>query len=145
MGAHDVEQHPAITAGAKGRIDIDATGAGSELVDRFAAKNRDMAPGNIAIAGPSHAPAPRAIGGMQKKWDANGSIAPQMPAVCCAFPRKKPQPDRFTFFPHPDSGGPCPQTRLSAWNLMGCHEIRAGISSVKRASAVPKPDRRFTT
>jgi hypothetical protein len=78
------------------------------------------------------------IAAWQKKWDANGSIAPQMPAFCEAFPREKPQPDRFTFPPRPDSGRPCPRTRVSAWNLMGCHEIRAGISSVKRALAVPK-------
>jgi hypothetical protein len=97
------------------------------------------------IAGRSHVPAPRTTAAWQKKWDANGSIAPRMPALCEAFPFEKPQPDKFTFFPRPDSGRSCPRTRVSAWNLMGCHEIRAGISSVKRALAVPKPDRRFTT
>jgi hypothetical protein len=90
------------------------------------------------VAGRSHAPAPRTIAAWQKKWDANGSIAPQMPAFCETFPLEKPQPDKITFFPRPDSGRSCPQTRVSAWNLMGCHEIRAGISSVKRALAVPQ-------
>jgi hypothetical protein len=49
------------------------------------------------IAGRSHVPAPRTTAAWQKKWDANGSIAPRMPALCEAFPFEKPQLDKFTF------------------------------------------------
>jgi hypothetical protein len=79
-----------------------------------------------------------------------------MPALCSPYSVEKPFPIEQPLAAEKSRRGPVPgyphpdlATLVSLWDLMGCHEIRTGIrvgiSSVKRASAVPKPVRRFTT
>src|SRR6185437_537185 len=110
-GSRDIEQHPAVAAGAEGGVDINAAGMGRELRDRFAAENRDVAGGiTIGIAGGSHAPAPPAKRVLPGRCDASGSIAPQMPVSRETFALERPQPGGFADSPRPDSRRPCPKT-----------------------------------
>ena len=143
LRSRDLQQHPAIAAGAEGGVDINATGARCELLDRFAAEHRDVTRGvTIWTIGRGHAPAPLAKRVLPGKCDANGPIAPQMPAFGETFPLERPQPDRRINSPRPNSRGSCPKTPVSARNLVGCHGSSSGQTG---ASAVPKPVRRFTT
>ena len=95
--------------------------------------------------------APRGVGAWSQRWDANRSIAPRISPFAGSSPVEKPSPiEKPSPVEKPrrlerrsrgrvwTSACPTPQTLVSAWNLMGCHGIRAGISGVKQVSAVPK-------
>jgi hypothetical protein len=84
-GARGVEDGPAITAGAKGGIDIDAAVAGTKQLDRLAAKN-----GNMARGSRIHAPAPGAVSAKLRKLDANRPIAPQISRLRRTFRLENP-------------------------------------------------------
>jgi hypothetical protein len=83
-----------------------------------------------------HAPAFSVFQPRISKLDANGPIAPQIPALCRAFPAKKPLRGA-TAVPRPRR-----QPLFSRRNLLGCHDI----SSVKEGLGRPqKPVRLFIT
>ena len=140
-GSLDLEDGAAVAAGPEGGVDIDSAVAGAEHLDSLAAEHGDMTLGSRI-----HAPAPGAGRGDLRKLDANGPIAPQMSALRRAFPlekrRSNRKPRRGTIA---DPACPTIATPDFRWNLLGCHGISAGISSVNAASAVPKPVRLFTT
>jgi hypothetical protein len=81
--------------------------------------------------GRAHAHPPGAVRGKTRKLDANWPIAPQIHAPCEVSGSEKR--------PRASAGPPNsqPQTRISAWNLLGCHRIferRKG-----RAGSAPHP------
>src|SRR5216684_2379880 len=137
-GSGDIEDRPAVTAGPKGGIDIDAAVAGAQHLDRLAAEDGDMSP-----AGRIHAPAPGGIRARNRKLDANGPIAPQISALRRAFgpetpfPVKKPILVKARRGMMADPARPPSHPLISRWNLLGCH----GISSVKEG--LGRPPNRF--
>ena len=125
-GSRRVEDRAAVAAGAEGGVDIDSAVAGREHLDRLAAENGDMTGGSRA-----HSPASGAFQRAEQELDADGPIAPQISALCRAFPAKKPLRGAIAV---PRA---CPQTLISGRNLLGCH----GISSVKEG--LGRPQNRF--
>jgi hypothetical protein len=83
--------------------------------DRLAAKD-----GNMALASRIHAAAPGIVRLSMQKLDASGPMAPQIAALRGAFRLEKPLQGAIA-----DPARPGSQTRISRWNLVGCH----GISS----------------
>src|SRR5712691_5330051 len=123
-GSGGVEDRPAVAAGPKGGIDINAAVAGAQHLHRLAAKDRNMAGGRRI-----HAPAPEAVRQRRWKLDANGPIAPQMSVLRRAFRLEKPVQGTIS-----GPSRPISQALSSTWNLLRCH----GISSVNRFAAVPQ-------
>jgi hypothetical protein len=85
----------------------------------------------MTLGGRAHAHPPGAVRGKTRKLDANWPIAPQIHALCEVSGSEKR--------PRASAGPPNsrPQTRISAWNLLGCHRIferRKG-----RAGSAPHP------
>jgi hypothetical protein len=85
----------------------------------------------MTLGGRAHAHPPGAVRGKTRKLDANWPIAPQIHAPCEVSGSENR--------PRASAGPPNsqPQTRISAWNLLGCHRIferRKG-----RAGSAPHP------
>src|SRR5437867_1828637 len=121
-GCGGVENGPAVTAGAKGGVDINAAGTRLKHLDRLAAED-----GNMAFASPIHARAPGSVRAELRNLDASGPIAPQISRLRRAICLEKPVQGTIA-----DPARPGSQTLISRWNLVGCH----GISSVKKG---PRP------
>ena len=117
------QDHAAIAAGAKGRINVDATLAGAEHLHRLAAKHGNMADGF------AHAPAPGER--ESSKLGSNGPIAPRIPGLSSAFRRKLPNARTIA-----DPARPRGQTLVSAWNLLGCHRVSSMTRGAKPVLAL---------
>src|SRR5260370_26103830 len=126
-GSAGLEDGPAVTASAKGGVDINTAGTGLKHPDRLAAKD-----GNMAFASRIHSPAPGTVRVKLQKLDASGPIAPQISALRRAIRLEKPLQGTIA-----DPARPGSQTLISRWNLVGCH----GTSSVKRG--LGRPLKRF--
>src|SRR6202043_3443657 len=79
-GSRDVEDSPAVAAGPKSSVDIDAAIAGLEHLDRLAAEH-----GNMARRSRIHAHAPGAIPQQIWNFGSSGPIAPQIHRLRRAF------------------------------------------------------------
>ncbi|MEH2562598.1 hypothetical protein V1289_002225 [Bradyrhizobium sp. AZCC 2289] len=78
-----------------------------------------------------HAPVSGTFQRTEQKLDADGPIAPQIPAFCQPFPAKEPSQGVIAVS-RPDQ-----QTLISVRNLLACH----GVSSVKEG--LGRPQNRF--
>jgi hypothetical protein len=75
-----------------------------------------------------HAPVSGVLQCAEQKLDADGPIAPQIPAFRQPFPAKKPSQGAIAV------SRPAQQTLISVRNLLACH----GVSSVKEGLGRPK-------
>ena len=131
-GSRHSQDRAAVAAGAEGGVDIDAAVARLQHLDRLAAEHGDM-----TRRSRGHAPASGVFQCRELESGRETAHRASNALRLAGFPAMEPPQARSRDLPFLAT-----QTLSSDRNLLGCH----GISSAKRASAVPQmPVRLFTT